>query len=801
MLENYTDRAKDLMSDAQNILRRYKHSQLDTEHLLVAMLEDTDGIVTKLLGQLNTDITAVKRVIETNLASTSRTQSSGGREQQIYITPRMKRILDIAESEAQRLRDEFVGVEHIFIAIIKEGDSPSSRALVAQRVDIERVYQALAQLRKGTRSDSPAADTGNSIIGRYTRDLTALAKDGRIDPVIGRSEEVDRVIQVLARRSKNNPVLIGDPGVGKTAIVEGLAQKIVDGAVPDALRGKTLLTLDLGALIAGAKFRGEFEERLKGVVDAVRDAAGQIILFIDELHTVVGAGAAEGSLDASNLLKPALARGELQCIGATTINEYRKYIEKDAALERRFQPVYVGEPTIVDTIAIIEGLRPKYEQHHQVKITDEAIKAAVLLSSRYITDRFLPDKAIDLVDEAASKVRMSLSAVPIELQQMEKSLEDLLKRGKDAVDRMAYEEAAQLRDEESALRETYSKRRRDWDDTTGAHRIVGENDIAGVVARITGVPIQRMLEEEAAKLLHLEDRLHERVIGQDRAITALAEAIRRSRVGLSDPKRPIGSFLFLGPTGVGKTEVAKGLAELLFDDEGALVRVDMSEYMEKHSVARLIGAPPGYVGHEDGGQLTEAVRKRPYRVVLLDEIEKAHPDVWNILLQVLDDGRLTDGHGRVVSFRNTVILMTSNIGSQEIQDAIRAGRDPEKAALSALTGVIRPELINRIDEIIPFAGLTENDLLKIVDLLLLRTVAALAERSITLSFTAEAKQSLVTLGFDPVYGARPLRRTIQRHVDNLLSTAILRGDVKPGDAVTFDVGTEKPFHLQIHNRS
>ena len=801
MLENYTDRAKDLMSDAQNILRRYKHSQLDTEHLLVAMLEDTDGIVTKLLGQLNTDITAVKRVIETNLASTSRTQSSGGREQQIYITPRMKRILDIAESEAQRLRDEFVGVEHIFIAIIKEGDSPSSRALVAQRVDIERVYQALAQLRKGTRSDSPAADTGNSIIGRYTRDLTALAKDGRIDPVIGRSEEVDRVIQVLARRSKNNPVLIGDPGVGKTAIVEGLAQKIVDGAVPDALRGKTLLTLDLGALIAGAKFRGEFEERLKGVVDAVRDAAGQIILFIDELHTVVGAGAAEGSLDASNLLKPALARGELQCIGATTINEYRKYIEKDAALERRFQPVYVGEPTINDTIAIIEGLRPKYEQHHQVKITDEAIKAAVLLSSRYITDRFLPDKAIDLVDEAASKVRMSLSAVPIELQQMEKSLEDLLKRGKDAVDRMAYEEAAQLRDEESALRETYSKRRREWEDTTGVHRIVGENDIAGVVARITGVPIQRMLEEEAAKLLHLEDRLHERVIGQDRAITALAEAIRRSRVGLSDPKRPIGSFLFLGPTGVGKTEVAKGLAELLFDDEGALVRVDMSEYMEKHSVARLIGAPPGYVGHEDGGQLTEAVRKRPYRVVLLDEIEKAHPDVWNILLQVLDDGRLTDGHGRVVSFRNTVILMTSNIGSQEIQDAIRAGRDPEKAALSALTGVIRPELINRIDEIIPFAGLTENDLLKIVDLLLLRTVAALAERSITLSFTAEAKQSLVTLGFDPVYGARPLRRTIQRHVDNLLSTAILRGDVKPGDAVTFDIGTEKPFHLQIHNRS
>lgn len=800
MLENYTDRAKDLMSDAQNILRRYKHSQLDTEHLLVAMLEDTDGIVTKLLGHLNTDITAVKRVIETNLASTSRTQSSGGREQQIYITPRMKRILDIAESEAQRLRDEFVGVEHIFIAIIKEGDSPSSRALIAQRVDIERVYQALAQLRKGTRSDSPAADVGNSIIGRYTRDLTALAKAGRIDPVIGRGDEVDRVIQVLARRSKNNPVLIGDPGVGKTAIVEGLAQKIVDGAVPDALRGKTLLTLDLGALIAGAKFRGEFEERLKGVVDAVRDAAGQIILFIDELHTVVGAGAAEGSLDASNLLKPALARGELQCIGATTINEYRKYIEKDAALERRFQPVYVGEPTLDDTIAIIEGLRPKYEQHHQVKITDEAIKAAVLLSSRYITERFLPDKAIDLVDEAASKVRMSLSAVPVELQQMEKSLEDLLKRGKDAVDRLAYEEAAQLRDEQSALRETYSQHRRDWEDSTGANKIVGENDIAGVVARITGVPIQRMLEEEAAKLLHLEERLHERIIGQNRAITALAEAIRRSRVGLSDPKRPIGSFLFLGPTGVGKTEVAKGLAELLFDDEGALVRVDMSEYMEKHSVSRLIGAPPGYVGHEDGGQLTEAVRKRPYRVVLLDEIEKAHPDVWNILLQVLDDGRLTDGQGRVVSFRNTVILMTSNLGSQEIQDAIRSGGDPEKAALRALTGIIRPELINRIDEIIPFAGLTENDLLKIVDLLLQRTISALMERSITLSFTAEAKQSLVTLGFDPVYGARPLKRTIQRQVDNVLSTAILRGDVKPNDVVVFDVGADRPFEIRIQNR-
>jgi ATP-dependent Clp protease ATP-binding subunit ClpC len=800
MLENYTDRAKDLMSDAQNVLRRYKHSQLDTEHLLIAMLEDNDGIVTKILGYLNTDISVVKRVIETNLASTSRTQSSGGREQQIYITPRMKRILDIAESEAQRLRDEFVGVEHIFIAIIKEGDSPSSRALATQRVDIERVYQALAHLRKGSRSDSPAADASNSIIGKYTRDLTSLAKDGRIDPVIGRGEEVDRVIQVLARRSKNNPVLIGDPGVGKTAIVEGLAQKIVDGAVPEALRGKTLLTLDLGALIAGAKFRGEFEERLKGVVDAVRDAAGQIILFIDELHTVVGAGAAEGSLDASNLLKPALARGELQCIGATTINEYRKYIEKDAALERRFQPVYVGEPSVTDTIAIIEGLRPKYEQHHQVKITDEAIKAAVILSSRYITERFLPDKAIDLVDEASSKVRMSLSAIPDDLRQMEKTLEDLLQRGKDAVERMAYEDAARLRDEEHSLREASLQRRREWEDTTGVHRVVGENDIAGVVARITGVPVQRMLEEEAAKLLHLEDRLHERVIGQERAISALAEAIRRSRVGLSDPKRPIGSFLFLGPTGVGKTEVAKGLAELLFDDEGALVRVDMSEYMEKHSVARLIGAPPGYVGHEDGGQLTEAVRKRPYRVVLLDEIEKAHPDVWNILLQVLDDGRLTDGQGRVVSFRNTVILMTSNLGSQEIQEAIRSGIDPEKAALRALTGVIRPELINRIDEIIPFTGLTEDDLLKIVDLLLSKTVMALSERDITLSFTPAAKRSLVTLGFDPVYGARPLKRTIQRHVDNLLSTAILRGDIKPGDSVSFDIGEVRPFEIQIENR-
>ena len=789
-----------MMSDAENILRRYKHSQLDTEHLLIAMLEDTDGIVTKLLTHLNTDISAVKRVIETNLASTSRTQTTGGREQQIYITPRMKRILDISESEAQRLRDEFVGVEHIFIAIIKEGDSASSRALSTQRVDIERIYQALAQLRKGSRSDSPTADATNSILGKYTRDLTALAKDGRIDPVIGRSEEVDRVIQVLARRSKNNPVLIGDPGVGKTAIVEGLAQKIVDGAVPEALRGKTLLTLDLGALIAGAKFRGEFEERLKGVVDAVREAAGQIVLFIDELHTVVGAGAAEGSLDASNLLKPALARGELQCIGATTINEYRKYIEKDAALERRFQPVYVGEPSLPDTIAILEGLRPKYEQHHQVKITDEAIKAAVMLSSRYITERFLPDKAIDLIDEAASKVRMSLSAMPDELRQMEKTLDELLQRGKDAVERMAYEDAARLRDEEHALRETYLQNRREWEETTGVHRVVGENDIAGVVARITGVPIQRMLEEEAAKLLHLEDRLHERVIGQDRAISALAEAIRRSRVGLSDPKRPIGSFLFLGPTGVGKTEVAKGLAELLFDDEGALVRVDMSEYMEKHSVARLIGAPPGYVGHEDGGQLTEAVRKRPYRVVLLDEIEKAHPDVWNILLQVLDDGRLTDGQGRVVSFRNTVILMTSNLGSHEIQEAIRTGTDPEKAALRALTGIIRPELINRIDEIIPFTGLTENDLLKIVDLLLSRTVSALAERGISLSFTPAAKHSLVAMGFDPVYGARPLKRTIQRQVDNLLSTAILRGDVKPGDGLSFDIGTDRPFEIHIDQR-
>jgi len=617
--------------------------------------------------------------------------------------------------------------------------------------------------------------------------------------VIGRDEEITRVIQVLSRRTKNNPVLIGDPGVGKTAIVEGLALKLVSGEVPDTLRGRTLLALDLGAMVAGAKFRGEFEERLKGVMDEIKKAAGQIVLFIDEMHTVVGAGAAEGAMDASNLMKPALARGELQCIGATTLDEYRKNVEKDAALERRFQPVLVGEPSVDETVQILMGLRPKYEAHHRVKITDEALKAAAQLSARYITERFLPDKAIDLMDEASSKVRIALSSLPANLREQEIKLGQLTEEGAAAAAARDYERAAHLQKEETALRQTYNDARLKWEQQTGINSVVDEKDIAEIVAKQTGIPVSRMFEGEAEKLLNLEEHLHQRVIGQDAAIDAVAEAIRRSRAGLSDPKRPIGSFLFLGPTGVGKTELAKALAEFLFDDESALVRIDMSEYMEKHSVARLIGAPPGYVGYDEGGQLTEAVRRRPYRVILLDEIEKAHPDVYNVLLQILDDGRLTDGQGRIVNFKNTVVLMTSNIGSHLIE-AIPADASDIEAQVryekmqnrvtEELRQHLRPELINRIDEIIVFHALNRVQIREIVSLLLKRTEKALAEREMRLEVTEAARDRLAEAGFDPLYGARPLRRTIQRLVDNPISSGILRKEFGPGDTIVVDANAD-----------
>ena len=788
MLENYTERAKDAISAAQDILRRYKQNQLDTEHILLALLEQDDGLTGQILSRIGADERSIVRRVEEELARFPKlhTADRSGSDQ-VFITPRAKRTLDYAESESSRLKDKFVGVEHLLLGVLKTDDSPAARILSATHVDEERIYRALQQIRGNQRADNENPEGKYQMLQKFSRDLTALAREGKLDPVIGRDDEVRRVIQILSRRTKNNPVLIGDPGVGKTAIVEGLAQMIVAGSVPENLRGRQLLSIDLGAMVAGSKFRGEFEERLKGVMDEIQKAAGQFVVFIDELHTVVGAGAAEGAMDASNLLKPALARGELQCIGATTLDEYRKNIEKDAALERRFQPVLVGEPTVEDTIGILKGLRERYEKHHRVKITDKAIEAAAQLSSRYVTERFLPDKAIDLIDEAGAAVRMDLSEMPENLREQEEDLERLITEGLAAAEARDYARAAELQKEEQALRGEHIKARAEWERATGHDAIVDENDIARIVARITGVPVSRMFEGEASKLLQLEATLHDRVIGQDRAIAAVSEAIRRSRAGLSDPRRPIGSFLFLGPTGVGKTELAKALAGFLFDDEAALVRIDMSEYMEKHSVARLIGAPPGYVGYEEGGQLTEAVRRRPYRVILLDEIEKAHPEVFNVLLQLLDDGRLTDGQGRVVNFKNTVVLMTSNIGAVQIQEASAAGRDPEPVALAEVRNYLRPELLNRIDEVIVFHALTRGQISQIVELLLQRTEKALADRQLRLKISDAAKALLAEQGYDPLYGARPLRRVIQRVLENPLSSAILRGEFSEGDTITADV--------------
>jgi len=797
MFDNYTDRARSVLTDSQDVLRRYKHNQLDAEHLLLSLLEQEDGLASQIIERVGADRrTIIQRVEEALARAPKVTFTDRAQEASIYMTPRFKRILDLAEGEANRLKDQFVGVEHLLLGVLKEAESPAARVLIQQRIDEERIYRALQQIRGNQKVDSANAEQKYELLQKYARDLTALARDGKLDPVIGRDEEITRVVQVLSRRTKNNPVLIGDPGVGKTAIVEGLARKIIANDVPETLKDKTLLSLDLGALIAGAKFRGEFEERLKGVMDEVKKAAGQIVLFIDELHTVVGAGAAEGAMDASNMMKPALARGELQCIGATTLDEYRKNIEKDAALERRFQPIYVGEPSVEDTIEILKGLRSRYEEHHRVEITDDALKAAVQLSSRYLTERFLPDKAIDLIDEASSKVRIESASAPPDVKELENSLAQVVAERTEAAEREDYRRAAELKQEEEVLRSRLEAEKSAWKSQAGGDARVTEREIAEIIAKQTGIPVSRMFEGEAEKLLQLEEHLHQRVIGQHVAISAVAEAIRRSRAGLSDPKRPIGSFLFLGPTGVGKTELAKVLAEFLFDDEAAMVRIDMSEYMEKHTVARLIGAPPGYVGYEEGGQLTEAVRRRPYRVILMDEIEKAHPDVWNVLLQVLDDGRLTDGQGRVVNFKNTVILMTSNIGSHLIE-AI-PGDLPEfeaelkyetmKARVEAeLKGHIRPELLNRIDEVIVFHALSKQQIAQIVDLLLKRTEKALADRELTLQVTQAAKDLLAEQGFDPLYGARPLRRTIQRMVENPISSAILRREFQAGDTIVVDV--------------
>ena len=796
----FTEQAQEALAASQELVRRYRHNQWDVEHILLALLQQEKGLVGDVLTELGVDIEAAKGQVDAVLKGTPSVAYETG---QIYATPRVAQLVERAGKEAERLKDEFVGTEHLFIAMVGEEKGEAARILKGSGIDQEKVYSALQKLRGGHRVTDEHAESKYRSLEKYTRDLTELARKGKLDPVIGRDDEIKRVMQILTRRTKNNPMIIGDAGVGKTAIAEGLAQKIVTDDVPDSLKGRRVSALDMGALVAGSKFRGEFEERLKAVMDEIRQAQGEIILFIDEFHTVVGAGAAEGAIDASNMLKPALARGELQCIGATTLDEYRKFVEKDRALERRLQPVFIGEPSIEDTVEMLKGLRPRYEAHHKIKISDGALEAAARLSQRYISDRYLPDKAIDLIDEAASKLRIDTESAPPEVKSLEQRLNQLTNEEEAASQRQEYEQAAQFKSERMRLEEEYNRAKSEWLKQEKIDETVDEENIARLISKWTGIPVSQMLEGEAEKLLHMEERIHERLVNQEEAVAVICEAIRRSRAGLKDPKRPIGSFMFLGPTGVGKTELARTLAQFLFDDENAMVRLDMSEYQEKHTVSRLIGAPPGYVGYEEGGQLTEAVRRRPYRVILLDEIEKAHPEVFNSLLQVLDDGRLTDGHGRTVDFKNAMVIMTSNAGVELIKRDMSFGFAPQKGRAKArqqsyedmkekvmgeAKKMFRPEFLNRLDEIIVFHELTEKQLRQIVDLLVKDLQKRLAERGVGVEISDKAKSWLAKEGYDPVYGARPLRRAIERYVENPLSTKLLRGEFGGGDIITVDLG-------------
>jgi ATP-dependent Clp protease ATP-binding subunit ClpB len=848
-----TEKAQDALRQAQSMAQREGQTQIEPEHLAVALLEQDGGVAARVVEKAGANPATLAQRLRQALGRLPRVSGPGAQGGQVYVSSRMNEALTAAEAEAQRMKDEFVSVEHLLLALVDK-DRAVAEAFKAAGLTRDKLLEATAAVRGGQRVTSQTPEGTYEALEKYGRDLTELARQGKLDPVIGRDEEIRRVVQILSRRTKNNPVLIGAPGVGKTAIVEGLAQRIVRGDVPEGLKGKRVVTLDMGALVAGAKYRGEFEERLKAVLKAVHDAQGEVILFIDELHTVVGAGAAEGAMDASNLLKPALARGELHCIGATTLDEYKKHIEKDAALERRFQPVMVDQPSVEDTISILRGLRERYEVHHGVRIKDSALVAAAVLSDRYIADRFLPDKAIDLVDEAAARLRTEIDSMPAELDEITRRVLQLeiereaLKKETDAASRdrlgkleeeltrlqaeaatlrgqwerekAAIERPRQLRKRIEEVKVDIEKATRAYDlnrvaelqygtlaglerelkeeeeraQAEGGRRLikeeVDEEDIAEVVSRWTGIPVSKLMEGEMQKLLRLEEELHHRVVGQDEAVRAVADAVIRARAGIKDPKRPIGSFLFLGPTGVGKTELARALAATLFDDEDNIVRLDMSEYMEKHTVARLIGAPPGYVGYEEGGQLTEAVRRKPYSVVLLDEIEKAHPDVFNVLLQVLDDGRLTDGQGRTVNFKNTVIIMTSNIGSQlilEVRDADERGyQRMREQVLEALRRQFRPEFLNRVDEIVVFRALTEAELGKIVEIQLEGLRRRLAERRISIEVTDGARAHLAHVGYDPVFGARPLKRVIQREVETPVARLIVAGKLRDGSAVRVD---------------
>ncbi|SMB91103.1 ATP-dependent Clp protease ATP-binding subunit ClpC [Thermanaeromonas toyohensis ToBE] len=821
----FTERAHRVLRLAQEEARHLNHPAVGTEHLLLGLLREGDSVAARALASLGVNLKSVREEVRKAVRP-----GEGVPPGELGLTPRAKRVLELAQEEARRQGVNYVGTEHILLGLMEEGEGLAAQVLGSLGLTPEKVRERIMALLGGAQQQ-PAAPfgilfgnlpfgmggmgipgfqpagapmgakathrpgTNTPVLDQFSRDLTALAREGKLDPVIGREKEIERVIQILSRRTKNNPVLIGDPGVGKTAIVEGLAQRIEQNQVPEVLRGKRVVALDMSGMVAGTKYRGEFEERFRRVLDEIR-AAGNIILFIDELHTLIGAGAAEGAIDAANILKPALARGELQTIGATTIDEYRKHIEKDAALERRFQPVMVSEPTVEETIAILKGLRDRYEAHHRVKITDEALEAAAKLSDRYITDRYLPDKAIDLIDEAASRVRLAIYTAPKEVKELEARLEEVQKEKEAAVHAQEFEKAAQLRDEERRIREELEAKKSKWEKEKGMEKsTVTAEDIAYIVSSWTGIPVAKLAQEETERLLHLEEILHQRVIGQDEAVHAVARAIRRARAGLKDPKRPIGSFIFLGPTGVGKTELARALAEALFGDEDAMIRLDMSEYMEKHTVSRLVGAPPGYVGYEEAGQLTEAVRRRPYSVVLFDEIEKAHPEVFNILLQVLEDGRLTDAKGRTVDFRNTVIIMTSNVGASTIKretlgfkaSAVKVGAESyeemKKRIMEELRRTFRPEFLNRIDELIVFHALTVEDIKKIVDLMLKQLNERLKEHNIQVEVTEEAKDILVKEGFDEAYGARPLRRAIQTLIEDQLSEDMLQGKFGPGDRV------------------